>query len=248
MKILSSYSIKGGVGKTAPAVNLAFAFQQAGKLTLLVDLDPQGAAGFYFRVSPSEQFKAKDDDLNEDRLKSSIRESDYLGLDIMPSNLAYRKFDLLLDRMKKRRSQLRLLLERFEDDYDRIILDCPPNISLLSENVFRASDTILVPVIPTTLSERTLEQLFDFFTGKELPVEIILPFFSMVQRRNRMHQENIEKLPKRYPRFLKTIIPFTVEVEKMGIHRKPILAYANNLAVSAAYWALSEEIEAKMNS
>ena len=188
---------QGRSWQTALAVNLAFVYQQSGKRTLLVDLDPQGAAGFYFRVSPSEQFKAKDDDLNEDRLKSSIRESDYLGLDILPSNLAYRKFDLLLDRVKKRRSQLRLLLETLEDDYDRIILDCPPNITLLSENVFRASDTILVPVIPTTLSECTLEQLFDFFTGKELPVEIILPFFSMVQRRNRMHQENIEKLPKR---------------------------------------------------
>ena len=248
MKILSSYNIKGGVGKTALAVNLAFAFQQSGKRTLLVDLDPQGAAGFYFRVSPSEKFKAKEDDLSEDKVKSNIRESDYPGLDILRSNLAYRKFDLLLDRMKKRRSQLRLLLEPLEEDYDRIILDSPPNITLLSENVFRASDRILVPVIPTTLSERTLEQLFEFFTAKELSVEVILPFFSMVQRRNRMHQDTVEKLPKKYPAFLKTVIPFTVQVEKMGLYRKPLLAYANNLAVSAAYQALSEEIETRMNT
>ena len=248
MKILSAYSIKGGVGKTALAVNLAFAFQQAGKLTLLVDLDPQGAAGFYFRVSPSEQFKAKEDDLSEVALTNNIRESDYPGLDILPSNLAYRKFDILLDRMKKRRSQLRLLLEALEEDYDRIILDCPPNITLLSENVFRASDIILVPVIPTTLSERTLEQLFEFFTKKELPARIIVPFFSMAQTRNRMHQENIEKLPQKYPAFLKTIIPFTVEVEKMGLHRKPILAFATNIAIAAAYRALFEEIEARMSA
>ncbi|HEY5705399.1 MAG TPA: AAA family ATPase [Terrimicrobiaceae bacterium] len=248
MKVLASYSIKGGVGKTALSVNLAYAFQQSGKRTLLVDLDPQGAAGFYFRVSPAEKFKAKNDDLSEAQLKSDIRESDYPGLDILPSNLAYRKFDLLLDRMKKRRSQLRFLFEAFEEDYDRVILDCPPNITLLSENVFRASDRLLVPLIPTTLSERTLEQLLEFFTEKELPVEIILPLFSMAQKRNRMHQENIETLPKRYPAFLKTVIPFTVEVEKMGLHRKPLLAYANTLPVSAAYWALFEEIEAKMHS
>jgi chromosome partitioning protein len=247
VKILSCYSIKGGVGKTALSVNLAFAFQQAGKRTLLVDLDPQGAAGFYFRVSPSESFEAKEEDLNEERVKSNIRESDYPGLDILPSNLAYRKFDLLLDRMKKRRSQLRRLLEPFEEDYDWIILDSPPNITLLSENIFRASDAILVPVVPTTLSKRTLEQLFEFFAAKELPVEIILPFFSMVQKRNRMHQENIERLPESYPMFLKTIIPFTVEVEKMGLHRKPLLAYAKRLPVSTAYQALSEEIEAKLN-
>ncbi len=90
---------------------------------------------------------------------------------------------------------------------------------------------ILVPVIPTTLSERTLEQLFEFFTIKDLPVEVILPFFSMVQKRNRMHQENIEKLPERYPMFLKTVIPFTVEVERMGLHRKPLLEYAKSLPV-----------------
>ena len=104
-----------------------------------------------------------------------------------------------------------------------------------------------MPVIPTTLSERTLEQLFQFFAAKELPGEVILPFFSMVQKRNRMHQENIEKLPERYPMFLKTVIPFTVEVERMGLHRKPLLAYATGLPVSAAYQALSEDIEAKMN-
>ena len=93
MKILSSCSIKGGVGKTALSVNLAFAFQQSAKRTLLVDLDPQGAAGFYFRVSPCKEFEAKEKDLSEDRVKSNIRESDYPGLDILPSNLAYRKFD-----------------------------------------------------------------------------------------------------------------------------------------------------------
>jgi chromosome partitioning protein len=247
VKILSSYSIKGGVGKTALSINLAFAFQQCGKRTLLVDLDPQGAAGFYYRVGPSEEFNAKEEDLSKEQVKSNIRESDYPGLDILPSNLAYRKFDLLLDRMKKRRSQLRRLLEPFEEDYDRIMLDSPPNITLLSENVFRASDLILVPVIPTTLSERTLEQLFQFFTAKELPLEVILPFFSMAQKRNRMHQEIVEKLPEKYPMFLKTVIPFTVEVEKMGIYRKPLLAYAKSLPVSAAYRALFEEIETKLN-
>jgi chromosome partitioning protein len=69
----------------------------------------------------------------------------------------------------------------------------------------------------------------------------------MAQTHNRMHQENIEKLPKKYPAFLKTIIPFTVEVEKMGLHRKPILASAKNLAVAAAYWTLCDEIEARMS-
>jgi chromosome partitioning protein len=69
----------------------------------------------------------------------------------------------------------------------------------------------------------------------------------MAQKRNRMHQEIVEKLPEKYPMFLKTVIPFTVEMEKMGIYRKPLLAYAKSLPVSAAYRALFEEIETKLN-
>ncbi len=243
MKIVSSYSIKGGVGKTALSVNLAYTFRQAGKRTLLVDLDPQGAAAFFFRVSPASKFDMEQNDLTDAGLRRNIRESDYPGLDILPSNLAYRNFDLVLDRMRKSRKQLRWVLDELGTDYDCIVLDCPPNITLLSENVFRASNLILVPVIPTTLSERTLEQLFEFFGEAGLPTEILVPFFSMAQKRNRIHQETIAHLPERYPMFLSTVIPFTVEIEKMGLRRMPVLAYGAKLPVAQAYSALCREIQ-----
>jgi chromosome partitioning protein len=247
MKIVSAYSIKGGVGKTALSVNLAYALQQAGKRTLLVDLDPQGAAAFFFRVSPADEFEMELNDLTDAGLRRNIRESDFPGLDILPSNLAYRNFDIVLDRMRKSRKQLRWLLDELGVDYDCIILDCPPNITLLSENVFRASDTILVPVIPTPLSERTLEQLFEFFKEVELPTEMIVPFFSMAQKRSRIHQETIAHLPERYPTFLATVIPFTVEIEKMGLRRMPVLAYGAKLPVAQAYSALCHEIQERWN-
>jgi chromosome partitioning protein len=243
MKILSAYSIKGGVGKTALSVNLAYALQQAGKRTLLVDLDPQGAAAFFFRVSPAAEFNLELDELTEAGFKRNIRESDYPGLDILPSNLAYRNFDIALDRMRKSRKQLRWLLQDLGGDYDFIVLDCPPNITLLAENVFRASNMILVPVIPTPLSERTLEQLFDFFKEMHLPTEIVVPFFAMAQKRSRVHRETIAQLPARYPTFLRTVIPFTVEIEKMGLRRMPVLAYGPSLPVAQAYGALCQEIQ-----
>jgi chromosome partitioning protein len=242
VKILSSFSIKGGVGKTALAVNLAFAFREAGHRTLLLDLDPQGAATFYFRVDSAEKFRMRDTGSLVDGLRKNIRESDFPGLDIIPSNLGYRHFDILLDGMGKRRRQLRKVLEEFKPDYDVIVMDCPPNITLLSENVFRASDAILVPVIPTVLSRRTLEQLAGFFRDEDLPGEMILPFFSMVQKRSKMHREIMSELPASYPGFLKTVIPFSADVEKMGLHRMPLLAYSHACDAAKAYRALCDEI------
>lgn len=242
MKIISSYSIKGGVGKTALAVNLAFALCESGCRTLLLDLDPQGAATYYFRVDSSEKFRMRDTQSMIDGLRKNIRESDFPGLDIIPSNLGYRHFDILLGEMAKRRKQLRRVLDEFKTDYDVILMDCPPNITLLSENVFRASDLILVPVIPTVLSQRTLEQLSGFFLDEGLSGEILHPFFSMVQKRNKMHREIMTDLPLSHPGFLKTAIPFSADVEKMGVHRKPLLAYSRACDAALAYRALCNEI------
>ena len=162
MKILAVYNIKGGVGKTATAVNLAHQAISSGRRTLIWDLDPQAAATFYFRIKPKVKGGGKALVRGRLELDAAVKGTDFEGLDLLPADFSYRKFDRLLGEAPKPGRQLLRLMRPLAEDYDLLVLDCPPNISLVSENVFRAADALLVPVIPTTLSARTLTQLRDF--------------------------------------------------------------------------------------
>ncbi|WP_374302075.1 ParA family protein [Paracoccus sp. (in: a-proteobacteria)] len=250
MKIVSCYSNKGGVGKTAASVNLAHAFALSGRRVLLCDLDPQGASGFYFRVKPSKRLENEAFFEDAERFAKAIRGSDFDNLDILPANMTFRDFDVFLSRMKDSQSRLKKALKAAGSDYDVIVLDCPPNISTLSENVFAASDVIVVPVIPTTLSERTFEQLIDFVEDggdakKKGKKGRIVGFFSMVQAQKSLHRDTMARMREVYPdRFLNAVLPFSTDVERMGVHRAPVLSFAPARQASQAYREIFDELQA----
>lgn len=248
MKIIACYSNKGGVGKTAASVNLAYASAMSGKRTLLCDLDPQGAAGFYFRVKPSKKLTEANFFDDVEKFTKAIRGSDYDNLDILPANMSFRDFDVFLSRMRDARSRLKKSLNSVQADYDVIVLDCPPNISTLSENVFRAADAVLVPIIPTTLCQRTFEQLVDFFKQNDLPVKKLHGFYCMVQGVKSLHVETMDAMNRVYKkRFMAAKVPFATDVERMGVHRAPVMASAPNSAASKAYQALYQEVTKRLD-
>ena len=250
MKIVACYSNKGGVGKTAASVNLAYAFAEAGNRVLLCDLDPQGASSFYFRVKPSQKLDNEAFFEEAKQVTKAIRGSDFENLDILPANMTFRDFDVFLSRMKNSQSRLKKALKAVGGDYDIIVLDCPPNISILSESVLQAADLIVVPVIPTTLSERTFEQLLDFIDGQEGvkgSKKKIAAFFSMVQRQKSLHGETMARMREAYPkRILEAALPFSTDVERMGVNRAPVLAFASERPSAQAYRQIYEEVQTRL--
>jgi cellulose biosynthesis protein BcsQ len=240
------YSIKGGVGKTAACVNLAYLAAETGKPTLVCDLDPQGAASYYFRIKPDKKHSGKRIVKSKKKLDDNIKGTDYENLDLLPSDLSYRNLDLILDKTKKSKSRLKKTLTSYEGEYEYIFLDCPPNITLVSENVFRASQIVLVPVIPTSLSLLTYEKLTSFFLKHKYDISKILSFFSMVEKRKKMHQELMVEIRQLKNPFLKTPIPYAADVEKMGIHRKPIFQFHRTSTAAKAYRNLWKELNKKL--
>jgi chromosome partitioning protein len=248
MKIIASYANKGGVGKTAAAVNLSYAMATAGHRVLLCDLDPQAAASFYFRVKPSKKLTEASFFQDVQKFTDAIKASDYDNLDILPANMSFRDFDVFLASMKAPRSRLKQALKAVQGDYDVIVLDCPPNISTLSENIFKAADAVLVPIIPTTLSQRTFQQLVDFFKDNDLPLRKLHGFFSMVQGTKSLHDETMAVMRATYPKILMAAkIPFASDVERMGVHRAPVLVSAPSSASGKAYQALTDEITLRLS-
>jgi chromosome partitioning protein len=247
VKIVATYSIKGGVGKTSAAVNLGALAARDGRRTLLWDLDPQGAASYLLRVKPKVKgggrklVRGRRDPLDV------LKGTDVEGLDLLPADFSYRHLDLVLDKAKKPLRGVGRVLASLEDRYDLAILDCAPSISLVSENVFDAADLLLVPLIPSTLSVRTLEQLRAFLDDEPARAPEVLAFFSMVDRRKRLHREIVSSLPGDANGVGEAVVPSASVVELMGPRRTPVVLSHPRTSAAKAYAALWSEVREVLN-
>ena len=242
MTTLALYSNKGGVGKTAAAVNLAYLAAQSGLTTLICDLDPQASTTYYFRIKPKLKPKAQGLVSGPKQIDRSIKGTDYENLDLLPADFSHRNLDITFNEQKKRKRRLEMVLDPLIQEYDLIILDSPPTINILAENIFNAADYLVVPLIPTTLSVRTHAQLLSFLADNKFRSSGVYTFFSFVDGRKKMHSELAAWARENFDGVFQSPIPYLSHIEQMGIYRKPVPAFAPKSRASKAYRALWEEI------
>ena len=221
MKVIATYSIKGGVGKTTTAVNLAYEAGRAGVRVLVWDLDPQGAATYLLRVRPKVRGGSRRLVSAKGALADHVRGTDLDAVHVLPADFSLRTSTSTWRAPHEPTQRIASLLDPVREHYDLAILDCPPSISLASESVFGAADTLLVPVVPATLASRTLGQLTSFLDD-QLDAPAVAPFLSMVDRRRRLHRELVDSLGSDWPELLATAVPAAAVIERMGTERAPL--------------------------
>ena len=240
--VLATYNIKGGVGKTSTAVNLAYLAARASATTLLWDLDPQGGSTYLLRVKPKVKGGGRKLVRGQSDVSTRIKGTDYDRLDLLPADFSYRHMDLDLDSTKRPTQRLSRVLAPLVPEYDYVFLDCPPSISLVSESVFEAADALLIPLLPATLSARTLDYI-DQVAGADVQR---LAFFSMADARKRMHRDVMEAFTAERPEMLHTIVPLAADVERMGAARAPLEEFAPHGRAAAAFRELWTEVTERL--
>lgn len=245
METIAFFNLKGGVGKTTSAVNIAWHAANENIPTLLWDLDPQGAASWLLKSKVKTKHEPKRFLSGKTPIGELVKSTDYDNLDIIPAGFSYRNFEqqLIASSSQGKKNLIQKLIEPFGEHYALVILDCPPSFSLLTEQVFDTADSLFIPIIPTHLSLRTFEQTYEFFKQNKLKPKRLHAFFTMVDRRRTLHRVMLAHPPAMLKNRLDTAIPYAAVVEQMGDHRAPLPAFNTSSQVSEAYSKLWSDIK-----
>ncbi|WP_336979662.1 ParA family protein [Altererythrobacter fulvus] len=242
MAVIAVYSVNGGVGKTTIAANLAWCSAVQGeKRTLLWDLDPSSGAAFLFGVEPKAKKKGGAAGIfrGKEEAGELILPSGYWGLDLLPADDSLRDLHGSLTALGKKK-RLAKLAGELSEQYERIILDCPPVLNEVSAQVIRAADVVIVPLPPSPLAQRALQSIRKELAANHKRHPPILPVLSMFDARRGLHKQLRAGMPD-WP-----VIPMSSAIEQVAERQAPLGSFAPNSPSAAAFSGLWQAIEAKL--
>lgn len=248
VKIISVANQKGGVGKTTTAVNVATAIAATKKKVLLIDLDPQGNASTGFGISNlMRKVTIYDVLLNEINIKQAIINTQIPHLDIVTSTVDLSAAEIELSSELSREYVLKNSFDEIKNDYEYIVLDCPPSLGLLTINAFVASNSIIVPLQCEFFALEGLSHLLKTIelVRKRLNKNLIINgiVLTMYDSRNKLSQQ-VESDVRNHlgSDVFKTVIPRNVRISEAPSHGKPAIVYDHRCSGSLAYQHLVKEI------
>lgn len=247
-KIMAVVTQKGGVGKTTSAVNLASALGELGKKCLLVDIDPQGNATSGVGVDKRQVALSTYDLLTgQTSAEQAVVQTAFANLWIIPASVALAGAEIEMVEINRRESRLKAALAPLRDQFDFIIIDCPPALGLLTLNALVAADTFLIPAQPEYYALEGLSQLIATVRqvkrlyNPSLELEGVL--FTMYDGRTNLTQQVVAEVKKFFPRRVyATVIPRTVRLAEAPSYGRPINYYDKAGKGAKAYMALAQEL------
>ncbi|MEZ5373890.1 MAG: ParA family protein [Microthrixaceae bacterium] len=246
MKVLALASMKGGVGKTSTAVNLAALGAATGLRTLLWDLDPQAGATWSVGVEPEPVKAARTVVRGRREVARLARRTEVPGLAVLPADETLRTLDLAMSEKRHPARVLGKTVDRLADAYDLVVVDTPPGLTLVLENLIALADLALVPVEPTPLAIRTLAQLQGFIDERSTNLPLAA-FFSLLDETKVSQRHLYAEHRATNPAFLTTAIPHSTAVERLGAERRPTVNSSPGSLASRRYRSLWAEVSERLD-
>ena len=251
-KVISVANQKGGVGKTTTTVNLATLLAKKGKKVLLIDTDPQGNATSGLGVTKELELSVYDILVGETTFQETVQETAVKNLAVCPSNISLAGAEVELVSMMSREQRLKTKLDEVKEQYDFVLIDCPPSLGLITLNAFTASDSVLIPVQCEYFALEGLGQLLNTVNlvkkhlNKNLEIEGAL--LTMYDARTNLSNQVVKEVKKYFEdKVYKTVIPRNVRLSEAPSYGMPISIYDPKSKGAKAYEKFTREL-LKINS